>query len=489
MYIANATEYGLHPELLVIGLSHQTASLELREKLAVPSEELAAELREITRLGTLPECVLISTCNRVEIVGAAHDVQAATQAASDYFAKRAASDEVAAHLYRKVGDEAVRHLFRVTAGLEAMAVGEPQILGQVKEAFLAAQAAETIGPLLNRCFDRAFAVAKQVRYGTGIAQGRVSISSIACELAEQILGDLTGRKVLLVGAGKMSVESARTLTGHGAELLVVNRTVERARALAELSGAHPQLLESLSDGLVLADVVISSTSNPGYVITLDILKRALARRQGRRIFIIDIAVPRDVDPQVADLEGVFLYNIDDLQGVSKTNLTEREREIPAAEQIIDAALAQFRKWRGTLQLTPTIVALRERFRSVALEERDRTLARMGSLSDKDRQAIEAMCEAIVNKLLHQPLTELKKGCDGSDQNDLLDVVQRLFKLSINDSADEPGICETTEVVAIAAKREGEALVAKKTDTAARSDSSPLKAAGERRPTRLHKRRS
>jgi glutamyl-tRNA reductase len=240
---------------------------------------------------------------------------------------------------------------------------------------------------------------------------------------------------------------------------------------------------------VLADVVISSTSNPGYVVTLEVLKRALTRRQGRRIFIIDIAVPRDVDPQVADLEGVFLYNIDDLQGVSKTNLTEREREIPAAEQIIDTALVQFRKWRGTLQLTPTIVALRERFRSVALEERDRALDRMGSLNDKDRYAIDAMCESIVNKLLHQPLTELKQGCDGSDQSDLLEVVQRLFKLSVNDSADEPGICEPTEVLELAVKRADEAPVAEKKDAASQLGSGPLEAAAERRPARLHKRRA
>jgi glutamyl-tRNA reductase len=440
-------------------------------------------------LGTLPECVLISTCNRVEIVGAAFDVQAASQTASDYFAKRAASDEVAAHLYRKVGDEAVRHLFRVTAGLEAMAVGEPQILGQVKEAFMAAQAAGTVGPLLSRCFERAFAVAKRVRYETDIAHGRVSISSIACELAEQILGDLTGRKVLLVGAGKMSLESARTLTGHGAELLVVNRSVERARELAALSGAHPQLLESLSEALVRADVVISSTSHPSFVLTLDILKRAIARRQGRRLFIIDIAVPRDVDPQVAALEGVFLYNIDDLQGVSKSNLIGRESEVPAAEQIIDAALIQFRKWRGTLQLTPTIVALRERFHSVANEERDRTLARMGSLSDKDRRAIDTMCDLIVNKLLHQPLTELKRGCDGSDQSDLLEVVQRLFKLSVNDSADEPGICDPTDVVALTATREDETPVAEGKGVAAQMGNSPLEAPAERNPARLHKRRA
>lgn len=433
----------MHPELLIIGLSHQTAPIELREKLSVSSKDLPAELARLSGLGTMSESVLLSTCNRVEVVAAASDLAAASNALKHYFAQRAGSmDDVADYLYEKSGDEAVRHLLRVTAGLEAIAIGEPQILGQVKEALVAAQRAATIGSQLSRAFARAFAIAKRIRTETDIAQGRISVSSIACELARECLGDLRGKKVLLVGAGKMSLESARTLTAHGADLLVVNRSVERARELAVLSGAHPQLLESLSDGLERADVVISSTSHPGLVITVEAIEAALRIRQGRRLFIIDIAVPRDVDPRVADLENVFLYNIDDLQDVSKTNLAERKREIPAAEAIIEEAVRQFRRWQTSLMLTPTIVALRERFRETVLTERDRALGRLGALSEKERAALDLMCEAIVNKLLHQPLTQLKRGCQEPDQLELVTAAQQLFALSVTEASDEEApVCE------------------------------------------------
>jgi glutamyl-tRNA reductase len=480
-------EYSLHLELLVVGLSHQTASLALREKLSVTDDQLAAEVRAIAQRGALSECVLISTCNRVEVVAAVSDVQAARQAILDYFTARAPSEEIAPCVYRKVGDSAVRHLFRVAAGLEAMAVGEPQILGQVKEALAVAQSEGLVGPLLSRCFNRSFAVAKRVRHETGIAQGRVSISSIACDLAQQIVGALNGRKVLLVGAGKMSLESARTLSGHGAELLVVNRTPERARELAELSGAKPLLLESLTDGLIAADVVISSTSDPGFVITRDLLERALAERRGRRLFIIDIAVPRDVDPEVAHFENVFLYNVDDLQNVSKTNQAERAREIPAAERIIEEAVGQLRTWRGSLQLTPTIVALQERFRNVVLAERDKALARLGSLSEKDRHTVEVMCDAIVNKLLHLPLSELKRGCGGSDQSDLLEAAQRLFHLAVRESEADDGMCDATDVVPAEPSENGP--IAIPLTKVAVVGAAPSPARRDRHPRRAYKGRS
>ena len=416
-------------ELLVIGLSHQTAPIGLRERLAVDSRQLASELQEIARAAGLAEAVLISTCNRVEVVAFASDREKAGREVLGRFNARVAPDKVDAYLYRKTGPEAARHLFRVAAGMEAMVFGEPQILGQVKESFTAAQAAGMVGTLLNRCFERAFTTAKRVRTETAIAAGHVSVSSIACELTEKIFGELRGRKVLLIGAGEMSLEAARTLIALGAELRVVNRSPERAKQIADLCGGKPRPLEALAGEMAEADVVISSTSSPDFIVTRELMQGVARERRGRRLFIIDIAVPRDVDPRVGSMENVFLFNIDDLQGVAEANLASRKREMPAAEKIIDAAVDQYQKWLASLQVTPTIVALRERFRGVMLQERDAALSRIASLSDKDRRALEAMCETLINKLLHAPLTELKRGSETNDQAALIDATRRLFQLT------------------------------------------------------------
>lgn len=415
-------------ELFVVGLSHHSAPVELRERLAVASDQMPTAIAELLAAAELQDGVLISTCNRVEVVSTTTDPKRTAARIIQHLNTRANPDAVDGYIYQRVGDEAVRHLFRVAAGLDSMVLGEPQILGQVKAAFASANEAGVAGSLVSRWFSRAFAVAKRVRTETGLAAGHVSVSSIACDLAEKIFGELSGRRVLLVGAGKMSEVAARSLAARGATLFVVNRSPERADALAKACGGTPRPLEALATELNEADVVISSTANPGFVITYDLMQSVTKARRHRPLFIIDIAVPRDVDPRVGTLNNVFVYDMDDLKEVAQTNLSLRKREVQRAEAIVENEVVQFTQWLRSLQLTPTIVALRERFRAVVLAELERTTPRMSQLSDKDKQMLNAMAEAIVNKLLHAPLAELKRANEQADDAALIAITRRLFQI-------------------------------------------------------------
>ncbi len=290
-----------------------------------------------------------------------------------------------------------------------------------------AQGLGTVGTLLGRSFERSFGVAKRVRTETGIAAGNVSVSSIACDLAEKIFGDLTDRRVLLVGAGKMSEVAARSLTARGARLFVVNRSPERAVALASACGGKPRPLEALATELAEADVVISSTAKQDYVITYDLMQGVCKMRRHKPIFIIDIAVPRDVDPRVESLRNVFLYDMDDLHKVSRENLAARERALPLCDEIIGAELDELDRWLRSLDLTPTIVSLRDHVRTLLRSELDKALPKL-AVDEKQTQRLEAMCDAMANKLLHQPLTALKQGETEADGAVLVEAVQRLFQL-------------------------------------------------------------
>jgi glutamyl-tRNA reductase len=414
-------------KLLVFGVSYRTAPLALRERLAVGAERVVEDLRSLMQQAGLQEGVLLSTCNRVEVVASTDTPDAAIGSALAYFNGRVAPEQIDGSVYRYLGRDAARHLFRVASGLDSMVLGEPQILGQVKEAFSLALGAGTVGSLLNRSFERSFGVAKRVRNETAVAAGNVSVSSIACDLAENIFGDLKDRRILLIGAGKMSEVAARSLTARGARLFVVNRSPERAQALAEACNGVPRPLEALATELAEADVVISSTAKQDFVITHELMQGVCKMRRFRPLFIIDIAVPRDVDPRVDSLRNVFLYDMDDLQKVSRENLAARERAVHEAEQIIELELDELEKWARSVELTPTIVALRERVRGVLKAELDRTFPKLG-VPEAERQKLEAMCEAMVNKLLHQPLTELKQSQSRHDGASLVEAVQRLFRL-------------------------------------------------------------
>jgi glutamyl-tRNA reductase len=424
-------------DFVVVGLSHRTAPVEVRERLAVPAEQLEQELRDVVAAEGFDEALLISTCNRVELYATSPNPVEAVAKARRTLAERlsnAASDDV---LYQERGVDVIRHVFRVASSLDSLVVGEPQILGQVKEAFDAAQEAGTVGTLLGRCFTQAFATAKRVRNETGIAEGTVSVSSIACELAKKIFGDLEGRRTLLLGAGEMGESAARSLRQTGANLHVINRSEERAQALANSCGGRAVPYERLTIELAEADVVIASTASPKFILTPELMKGVVRTRRHRPLFIIDIAVPRDVDPRVGNMDNVFVYDVDDLQQVAEENLAVRAREAGQAERIIEEEVESFLSWRRSLELAPTIVALRKRFGQVADDELKRALGRIDSLGESDRAVLEAMSRSLVNKLLHQPMTQLKAGAGAPDGAQLIDAVRRLFALS----EDEPGANE------------------------------------------------
>jgi glutamyl-tRNA reductase len=416
------------PHLFVVGLSHHTAPLEVREKLAVPSGEVPELLRALCQDGGLSEAMMVSTCNRVEVYASAEDAAAAVQEVRRRLEQIVPGTDLTSHLYEHNGAEVARHAFRVAASLDSLVVGEPQILGQVKDAFAAASDAGTVGALLGRCMSRAFAVAKRVRSETGIAEGAVSVSSIACELARSIFGELTARRVVLVGAGEMGEQAAKALAQQGTLLRVVNRNQERARAVAEACGGEPREFEALQQELISADVVITSTASPRYVITRELMQGVIKARRHRPLFLIDIAVPRDVDPRVENMDNVFLFDVDDLEQVAAKNIAARKKEAEAAEKIVADEVLAFEEWQRSLDLTPTLIGLRERVRGVIHAELERTLPRLKSLSDAEKRTLAAMCEAMANKILHKPLTELKKSRDEPQGSQLVAHTRRLFDL-------------------------------------------------------------
>jgi glutamyl-tRNA reductase len=431
-------------DFVVVGLSHRTAPVEVRERLAVAPDRLEQELREISVKGRFDEALLISTCNRVELYATSANPIEAAQSAKKALAERlseAATDEV---LYQQRGVDVIRHVFRVASSLDSLVVGEPQILGQVKEAFDAAKGAGTVGTLLGRCFTQAFATAKRVRSETGIAEGTVSVSSIASELAKKIFGNLEGRRTLLLGAGEMGESAARSLRQTGTQLHVVNRSEERAQKLAEACGGRAVAYERLSIELAEADVVIASTASPNFILTPKLMKGVVRTRRHRPLFIIDIAVPRDVDPRVGNMDNVFVYDVDDLQQVADENLSVRAREAAQAEHIVEEEVESFLSWRRSLELAPTIVALRKRFAQIAEDELQRALPRLESAGPSDRLVLEAMGRSLVNKLLHQPLTQLKSGAGEPDGALLIDAVRRLFDLSEDETAAKEASTESAK---------------------------------------------
>ena len=409
-------------ELVVIGLSYRSSPVEVRERLAVGGDALVARVADVSKVAESQETLLLSTCNRVEVYLGADEADPRLAERVRRWLDAAAGEPLGSYVYERHGADAVKHAFRVAASLDSMVVGEPQILGQVKDAYAAARASGTLGSLLDRCFTTAFAVAKRVRTETGIAAGSVSVSSIACDLAKKIFGDLGGRRVLLVGAGKMGESAAKHLRKQGASLFVANRSRERAEALAAACGGSPRAIEELAAELALADVAIASTASPRFVITPELMRGVMKARRHRPLFLIDIAVPRDVDPRVGELDNVFVYDVDDLEKVAQENLSVRRREADKAERIVTLEVEGFEKWRRASVLKPTIVGLRERVRATLMAELERTLPRLSN-GEADKQALERMVDAMVNKLLHAPIAQLKAGAEGADGAALVDATR------------------------------------------------------------------
>ncbi len=430
-------------DLFVVGLSWRTAPVSLREKLAFSDDEIPCMLDELLGSSTIDEGVIVSTCNRVEIYGATPFPPSATVAAAAAEAREflvrcrgVSSDSVSGKLYERTELDAVRHLFRVASALDSMVVGESQILGQVKQAYGAARRAESAGSTVNKCMQHAFSVAKRVRSETGISRGAANVSSVAVELASRVFGDLSGKSVLVVGAGKMSVLAARHLRANGAGAIhVTNRSSERAAALAREVDGVARPWSDLRNLLAASDVVISSTGAVEPVLTKKLVKPAMKMRRYKPIVIVDIAVPRDAQPAIAKLDGVYLFDIDDLERVVAENVKERTREADAAELIIDSELGIFEEWHRAQTVVPTIRNLRKHFSSVAGAEADKVIRSLESEdSPQERERIiRRLGDLIVNKLLHTPMSTLKRA---EDLDLVLEVTQRLFGLP-SDEAEQP----------------------------------------------------
>jgi glutamyl-tRNA reductase len=415
--------------ILVVGLSHHTAPLPVREAVAFPREGVAEALERLRAAAGLEEAVILSTCNRVEIYGRGREPGAVEQVARFLADHGRLAPEALSHLYRLEGEDAVRHAFRVAASLDSMVLGEPQILGQVKAAYEAASAAASLGSLLNALRNRSIAAAKRARSETGIGQNAVSISFVAVELARKIFGDLRERTVLLVGAGKMSELAARHLVRGGARASVLGgRRFERAAELAAALGGRAAPFESLREELAKAEIVISGTGAPGMVIARADVEAAQAARRHRPLFLIDIAVPRDVDPEVAKVKGVFLYDLDDLRSVADANLRERRKEAAAAEAIVEREVQEFMAWRKSLEVVPLVVELRQRGEEIRRHEIAKARGRLGTLTPEQEKAIDGLTTSIVNKILHAPTVQLKEIASNGHAPEHVGFIRKLLGL-------------------------------------------------------------
>jgi glutamyl-tRNA reductase len=417
--------------LFAAGLSHKNAPVALREQLALDEDKLRELLRDLAAAGSLREAVVVSTCNRVELYGVADAAGAARASAFARLCRHRGVDPASVEplLYTHEEEDAVRHAFRVAASLDSMMIGEPQILGQVKDAFALAQACETVGPALHTLFTQAFAVAKRVRTETEIARHAVSVSFAAVELAKKIFAGLSGRAVLLIGAGKMGELAAKHLVEQGAfPVYVANRTWARAQEMARALSGTAVPFDDLATPLAAVDIVVTSTGAPAPIVTRAHVERVMQGRGARPLFFIDIAVPRDVEPGVDGIEGVYCYDIDDLKQVVDANIRERLREAQRAEALVEREVAKFRARLGDVEVIPTIVSLRERLEDIRRAEVKRTLARLPDATPETRAAIEAMSASLINKILHAPITKLRESSRAGAHRSWLEVVHELFGL-------------------------------------------------------------
>jgi len=423
----------------LIGVNHKTAPVEVRERLAIPESRLPEACKKLTEHPGIDEAMILSTCNRVEILantknGVGADLRGFIQ---NYFQLDGA--ELNKHLYEYNEREAVRHLFRVAASLDSMVVGEPQILGQVKEAYATARAVGAVRAQLDQLVTRAFAVAKRVRTETAVGSSSVSIASVAVELAKKIFGNLHGKQVYLVGAGKMSELAARHLMAHGcASIFVANRTYDRAVSLAYKFQGQAIHFEDLHNTCDRADIVITSTGAPHAIFRREHGEVFLSRRKNRPMFFIDIAVPRDVDPAMNKLDGIFVYDIDDLQQAVASHVADRRKEAERAEAIVATEVERFHARIQTLDVVPTIVSLQDHLETIRQAEIDRVRGRLGPMSPDQEMAIEALTRGIVNKIMHTPISTLKTAAREAEATTVIDLVRRLFNLQEKRAAKSGG---------------------------------------------------
>jgi len=423
--------------IIVIGLNHKTASVEIREKFAFDSEKLPNALNQLKESKITAENVILSTCNRVEMYASVKDIDADVekirQFLSDFHNVPREALDKSLIIYQ--GPEAVRHIFRVASGLDSMVLGEPQILGQLKDAYGVSLKHKSTSILLNKLMKKTFSVAKSTRTETGIGKGAVNISFAAVELAKKIFEDLSGKSFMLMGAGEMAELAARHLIGSGVEdVTVTNRTIERAEELAQEFGGKVIPFENFMDELLHLDIAICSTGAPDYILRKEQLHKIMKERKQKPMFIFDISVPRNIDPEINDLDNVYLYDVDDLHEVVDVNTEERGKEAAKAEKIVEAEVKSFLKWQDSLAATPTIVALREKAEAIRQEELEKTLRKLGPLEEDTIKAIDYLSSSIMNKLIHPPTAALKS--EEEDREIMIDMANRLFKLETEENNGE-----------------------------------------------------
>jgi glutamyl-tRNA reductase len=421
--------------LVVLGLNHNTAPVEVREKIAFDQKRLQEAAEAIfARMPEVDEKVILSTCNRVEIYAHVEDADAGINALKNFLYRYHEIEPglLEPYFYVHTFEDAVEHLFKVSSSLDSMVVGEPQILGQVKDAYQSARKVKATGKVLNQLFEKAFFVAKRIRTETSIAENAVSVSYAAVELAERIFGSLEGRSVLLIGAGEMIQLAGKHLANQGVKtILVSNHNYDRAVKLARELGGSAVEFDRFVEQLGETDIVISSTAAPHYVIKREQMERAMRLRQGRPIFLIDIAVPRDIEPSINELENVFLYDIDDLSKVVETNRAEREKEAERGMKMVKDEVVRFTNWLEQLEMEPTIIAIRKKAEEIKERELHKTFSRI-SLDDRQKEAVTIMASSMINKILHDPTLHLKKQSgpshDPHHRRSVTETVKDLFNL-------------------------------------------------------------
>lgn len=425
--------------LRVIGLSHKTAPVDVRERFAYDDETASRLLAAVSSRFGVKEAVLLSTCNRTEMYFVEPTGTHSSKLTNDLLNEMAGargrpSEDLREYIYEKAGLDMVRHMFRVTSSLDSLVLGEPQILGQVKNAYRIAREAGTLGRHLGRTFERSFKVAKQIRSTTAVGEGEVSVGSVAVDLARKVFGDLSDSSVLMIGAGKMAEAVAKTLSSSGSpRVIVANRTHERARKVADEYGWTGVSLSEVNELLVESDIVIASVSHPGYLVDRLTMKSVMARRRFKPAFLVDISLPRVVEPDVGRLEGAYLYNIDDFNQIIEGHLRRRAQDADAAQTLIEQEISSVEKNLRELNIQPLIGSLRSRSMELKDRELNRAVKALGELTEDQRQTLETMASSIVDKMLHHPIIALRRSVQ-EQRDDVAEAVRELFGLEDSDDA-------------------------------------------------------
>ncbi|MCE5335198.1 MAG: glutamyl-tRNA reductase [Desulfobacteraceae bacterium] len=435
--------------IVLLGMNHKTAPVEIREQLAVACRQEVNPLHMLPRMEHVDEMVFLSTCNRVEFLFTCNSLQDGIQEVKTLLRTHVGlpvSTPPDNYLYVYENMEAVKHLFMVASSLDSMVLGEPQILGQMKDAYRAAVEYRTVKTVLNRLLHKAFSVAKRVRTETCIGSCAVSVSYAAVELARKIFGDIRDKKVMLIGAGEMAELAAEHFLAQGVrQLTVANRTLERAMELAGKFRAETVPFDCFLDALKSMDIVLSSTGAQQPIIRYQDVRSRMRERRNKPLFFIDIAVPRDIDPKVNEIDNVYVYDIDDLQGVIDINREERRNQAQLAEHLIDEETIKFKRWMNTLSAVPTIISLRAKAETIRRNEIRKTFAQLPDLSEREREAIEILTESIIKKFLHDPIVFLKKKAQRGTQATFMDFAQQFFNLEDGDGADSSPLAQDADI--------------------------------------------